>query len=67
MKAIVLKERGTAGVTFCDVPAPACPEGWARVAMRAASVNRVDLYMRDSGVGEVIEAPADRALRRATR
>ncbi len=78
MKAIVLKSRGAEGVAFCDMPPPACPPGWARVRMRAASVNRVDLYMRDSGAGithdlplimgvdgagEVIEAPAETGLR----
>lgn len=77
MKAIVLKERGAQGVTCARMPVPACPPGWARVRMRAASVNRVDLYMRDNGAGithslplvmgvdgagEVIEAPADSQL-----
>ncbi|WEF24722.1 zinc-binding dehydrogenase [Paracoccus sp. S3-43] len=77
MKAIVLTERGATGVVHADVPQPACPPGWARVRMRAASVNRVDLYMRDNGAGithtlplvmgvdgagEVIEAPADSGL-----
>lgn len=72
MKAIVLSERGADGVALRDMPGPACPPGWARVRMIAASVNRVDLYMRDSGagithdlplimgvdgVGEVMEAP----------
>ena len=77
MKAIVLKERGAQGVIHADMPSPACPPGWARVRMRAASVNRVDLYMRDSGAGithtlplvmgvdgagEVIEAPESSGL-----
>ena len=77
MKAIVLQERGRDGVRLCDMPAPACPPGWARVRLHAASVNRVDLYMRDSGAGithalplimgvdgagEVIEAPAASGL-----
>lgn len=72
MKAIVLHERGRAGVSLCDMPCPECQPGWVRLRMIAASVNRVDLYMRDSGagithdlplimgvdgVGEVIEAP----------
>ncbi|MBB5374054.1 zinc-binding dehydrogenase [Acidocella aromatica] len=72
MKAMVLHERGRAGVALREMPAPDCPPGWARVRMVAASVNRVDLYMRDSGagithdlplimgvdgVGEVIDAP----------
>lgn len=51
---------------------PECQPGWVRLCMIAVSVNRVDLYMRGSGVGithdlplimggdgvgEVIEAP----------
>lgn len=51
MKAIILKERGADGVSCEDVPAPHRPPGWVRVRMLAASVNRVDLYMRDSGAG----------------
>lgn len=77
MKAIVLHKRGLDGVSLDDLPAPDCPQGWARVRMVAASVNRVDLYMRDNGagithdlplimgvdgVGEVIEAPGDSGL-----
>ncbi|MDI4655574.1 hypothetical protein [Xanthobacter autotrophicus] len=58
MKAIVLTERGAHGVALRDMPEPAVPEGWAKVRMLAASVNRVDLYMRDSGVGVVAEVPA---------
>ncbi len=77
MKAIVLHQRGLDGVGLHDLPAPDCPQGWARVRMVAASVNRVDLYMRDNGAGithdlplimgvdgsgEVIEAPGDSGL-----
>ncbi|MGH2341343.1 zinc-binding dehydrogenase [Segnochrobactraceae bacterium EtOH-i3] len=77
MKAIVLTVRGADGVALRDMPAPVCPPGHVRVRMRAASVNRVDLYMRDSGAGithslplimgvdgagEVLEAPAGSAL-----
>ncbi len=77
MKAITLQQRGRAGVSLCEMPRPDLPPGWARVRMRAASVNRVDLYMRDSGagithelplimgvdgVGEVIEAPEGAGL-----
>ena len=72
MKAIVLQQRGRAGVSLCELPRPDLRPGWARIRMRAASVNRGDLYMRDSGAGithslpqimgvdgagEVIEAP----------
>lgn len=82
MKAIVLQSRGAAGVAFCDHPALPVPAGSARVRMHAASVNRVDLYMRDSGagithtlpmimgvdgVGTVAEAPADSGLKPGDR
>lgn len=74
MKAIVLSARGAAGVRLAEMPEPDRPNGWAKVRMLAASVNRVDLYMRDNGagithtlplimgvdgVGEVAEANAD--------
>lgn len=51
MKAALLSHRGADGVIVHDVEPPARPPGWARVRMVAASVNRVDLYMRDSGAG----------------
>lgn len=57
MKAIVLTERGAHGVALRDMPEPAVPEGWAKVRMVAASVNRVDLYMRDSGLGITHQLP----------
>lgn len=74
MKAIRLVRRGREGVALVDTPVPRLSSGMARVRMLAASVNRVDLYMRDSGagithdlpltmgvdgVGEIIEAPGD--------
>lgn len=77
MKAIILEQRGPDGPRLADIPAPARPEGGALVRMLAASVNRVDLYMRDSGagithalpqimgvdgVGEVLEAGPGSAL-----
>ncbi len=73
MKAIRLETRGPAGVHLREIARPSRGPGQARVRLRAASINRVDLYMRDSGqgithelpmtmgvdgVGEVIEAPA---------
>lgn len=57
MKAIVLTKRGVDGVVLQDMPEPAVPSGWAKVRMRAASINRVDLYMRDSGAGITHELP----------
>ena len=51
MKAIVLGTRGKDGASYLDFTEPERPEGWVKVRMRAASVNRVDLYMRDSGAG----------------
>ncbi len=57
MKAIILKARGAGGVAYGDMPLPQRPAGWARVRMLAASVNRVDLYMRDSGAGITHDLP----------
>lgn len=82
MKAISLTARGAGGVMFGEVAAPVCPPGHARVRLRAASVNRVDLYMRDSGAGithtlplimgvdgagEVLEAPAGAGVKPGDR
>lgn len=54
---MVLTQRGAAGVAFRDMPEPHVPAGWAKVRMRASSVNRVDLYMRDSGAGITHDLP----------
>lgn len=77
MKAVILKARGPDGVVYGEAPEPSRPPGRARVRMLAASANRVDLYMRDSGagithalpqimgvdgVGEILEADADSRL-----
>lgn len=82
MRAITLTTRGAAGVALREIPRPAEVPGHVRVRMLAASVNRVDLYMRDSGAGithrlpqvmgvdgagEVISAPADSGLAPGTR
>ncbi|MCA0255803.1 MAG: zinc-binding dehydrogenase [Proteobacteria bacterium] len=82
MKAIVLHERGPDGVRCEKFAEPERPAGFAKVRMLAASVNRVDLYMRDSGagithtlplvmgvdgVGEVAEADADSGLQPGDR
>jgi NADPH:quinone reductase-like Zn-dependent oxidoreductase len=72
MKAVVLEQRGKDGLrigAFADpVPAP----GEAVMKVKAGAINRVDLYMRDSGAGishnlplvlgvdgagEIVEAP----------
>lgn len=51
MKAVMLTARDEAGVTISDVSMPLVRKGHCLVKMRAASVNRVDLYMRDDGTG----------------
>jgi len=51
MQAVVLTKRGIGGVAVQEIAAPVRSPGFARVRMLAASVNRVDLYMRDSGAG----------------
>ena len=82
MKAVQLHERGREGPRLTEIVAPRRPEGGVLVRMLAASVNRVDLYMRDSGagishelplvmgvdgVGEVLEAAPDSAFRAGDR
>lgn len=82
MKAIILSARGPSGVALRDIPRPEESPGHIRVRMLAASVNRVDLYMRDSGAGithrlpqimgvdgagEVLCAPADSGLKAGMR
>jgi NADPH:quinone reductase-like Zn-dependent oxidoreductase len=51
MKAVVIEERGRAGVRWRDFPDPTPAEGESVLKVTAASLNRVDLYMRDSGEG----------------
>lgn len=51
MKAVVLERRGKTGVHFQDHPTPTPKPGHALVRLEAASLNRVDAYMRDNGVG----------------
>lgn len=78
MKAVVQEARGKEGLRiggFSD-PTPARDEAVLRV--KAAAINRIDLYMRDSGkgithelplvlgvdgAGEIVEAPADSGLK----
>lgn len=51
MQAIRLNARGQSGVQYVEIPPPPSRPGMARIRMLAASMNRVDLYMRDSGAG----------------
>ena len=57
MKAVVLQRRGKDGVALLDRPEPERKPGWALVKMKAASLNRVDLYMRDNGAGITHDLP----------
>lgn len=52
MKAVYLTGHGGNDVVAVgDRPMPERPAGQVLVRMRAATLNRVDLYMRDSGAG----------------
>lgn len=72
MKAVILKERGIKGISFTDTQKPYSENENIMVRLHAASLNQVDIYMRDvglgirhslpqimgvDGVGEVAEAP----------
>jgi NADPH:quinone reductase-like Zn-dependent oxidoreductase len=57
MKAAVLHERGTGGLRVCDFPMPERRHGEILMRVRAAGLNRVDLYMRDNGVGITHKLP----------
>ena len=78
MRAAVLAERGKAGLTVTDFAEPVPAAGEAVMKVHAASINHVDLYMRDSGAGithelplilgvdgagEIVEAPAGSHLK----
>ena len=78
MKAAVLERRGVEGVSWRDFPDPRPAPGESVLRVAASSINRVDLYMRDSGVGithslpqvmgveaagEVVEATPDSGLK----
>ncbi|KIU48306.1 MULTISPECIES: zinc-binding dehydrogenase [Bradyrhizobium] len=78
MKAAVLERRGADGVVWRDFPDPVPATGESVLKVAAASVNRVDLYMRDNGsgithvlpqvmgveaAGEVVEAAPGSGLR----
>jgi NADPH:quinone reductase-like Zn-dependent oxidoreductase len=74
MKAITLKERGKEGVVLESTNPPLLKTGSVLIRVKAASLNQVDIYMRDNGlgirhtlpqimgvdcVGEVVEAVPD--------
>ncbi len=76
MKAFVLHSR-PGGYSVRDIPEPRPAAGDAVMKVLSSSVNRVDLYVRDSGAGithqlplvmgvdgagEIVEAPADSGL-----
>ncbi len=51
MQAAVLETRGRAGLVVREFPKSVPQPGEALMRVHAAALNRVDLYMRDSGVG----------------
>ena len=51
MKAAVLERRGADGVSWRDFPDPEPTADDSVLRVVASSLNRVDLYMRDSGAG----------------
>jgi NADPH:quinone reductase-like Zn-dependent oxidoreductase len=51
MKAVVLETRGADGVHYQEHEKPTPKKGEALIRLEAASLNRVDVYMRDSGAG----------------
>jgi NADPH:quinone reductase-like Zn-dependent oxidoreductase len=57
MKAVVLEERGADGANWRDFPDPVPAPGESVMRVVASSLNRVDLYMRDSGVGITHKLP----------
>jgi NADPH:quinone reductase-like Zn-dependent oxidoreductase len=57
MKAAVLETRGRDGLFLRDIAAPARRTGEVLLRVHAAGLNRVDLYMRDNGVGITHKLP----------
>ena len=51
MRAFVLEQRGRAGASWRDFPDPKPAPGESVLKVAASALNRVDLYMRDSGAG----------------
>lgn len=78
MKAVVLEERGKEGLRIGEFDEPKPAPGEAVMKVKAGAINRVDLYMRDSGAGishelplilgvdgagEIVEAPEGSSLK----
>lgn len=78
MKAFLLRHREPAGCALEDVEVPDVGAGQVLIRMLAASLNRVDIYMRDNGagithtlpqimgvdgVGEIVRAPEETGFR----
>jgi NADPH:quinone reductase-like Zn-dependent oxidoreductase len=57
MKAAVLESRGREGLRLRDFPRPVLKPGEALLRVHAVGLNRVDLYVRDIGVGITHELP----------
>jgi NADPH:quinone reductase-like Zn-dependent oxidoreductase len=57
VKAAVLERRGADGVSWRDFPDPKPAAGESVLRVAAASLNRVDLYMRDNGAGITHDLP----------
>lgn len=57
MKAAVLQQRGRDGLFVREAPMPVRRAGEVLLRVHAAGLNRVDLYMRDNGIGITHELP----------
>lgn len=57
MKAAILKNRNKGGFGIGDIDDPAPTTGNAIMRVRATSINRVDIYMRDNGFGITHDLP----------
>ncbi|MBX3575165.1 MAG: zinc-binding dehydrogenase [Mesorhizobium sp.] len=82
MKAVFVHDDGGRRLTYGELPDPSPAPGEAIVRLKAAGLNRMDLYMRDSGAGvphalpfvlggdgagEIVEAPAGSKLKPGQR
>ncbi|WP_162176973.1 zinc-binding dehydrogenase [Hyphomonas chukchiensis] len=57
MKAAILQARGESGLVISDAPEPERRADESIMRVHASSLNRVDLYMRDSGLGITHDLP----------